>query len=161
MRGKVSVFETLLRKVVLLLLNINRDICHHAHNAVNSQTHLENISSGSSDIRKDIQRSPDLWQYLAGIWEILNISYQTTADRVEHRWLSTYDTAVIDAPLFPALTIMYYVWTPATHHEIYKYIIDSLLKVSLKTCFFIINIDLSYLGCTVVEYVVLCVYYYI
>ena len=60
MRGKVSVLETLLRKEVLLLLNINRDICHHTHNAVNSQTHLENISSSSSDIRKDSQRSPDL-----------------------------------------------------------------------------------------------------
>ena len=98
-------------------------------------------------------------QYLEKICEIFNIPNQTPADRVEHRWLSTYDAAVIDAPLLPALAIMYYASTPANYSKIYKYIIDSLLKVSLKTCFFIINISLCYLGCAVVEYVVLCIYY--
>ena len=145
------------------LLNIDVYICHHAHNAVKKfifpfGKYIERLLS---DIRADMQWSPDLQQYLEEILEILNISYQKPAYRVEHCWLSTYDAAVIDAPLFPALTIMYYAWTPANYRGMYKDIIDSLLKVSLKTCFFIINIDLCYLGCTVVEYVVLCVHNYI
>ena len=161
MRGKVSGFKTLLRKEVPHLLNIDGDISHHIHNTAKKFMFPfgKYIRQLFSDIRADMQWSPDLQQYLAEICEILTIPYQTPADRIEHCWLSIYDAAVIDAPLFPALTIMYYAWTPASYHEIYKDIIDSLLRVSLKTCFFIINIDLCYLSCRVVEYVALCVYY--
>ena len=60
------------------------------------------------DICANMQQSPDLQQSLAEICKILNIPYQKTADRVEHCWLSIYDAAVINAPLIPALTIMYY-----------------------------------------------------
>ena len=44
-----------------------------------------------------MQWSPYLRQHLEKICEIFNIPNQTPADRVEHRWLSTYDAAVIDA----------------------------------------------------------------
>ena len=127
MRGKVRGFETLLRKEVPHLLNIHGDICHQAHNAVKKFPFPfgKYIEQFFSDIRADTQWSPDLRQYLTKICEILNIPYQTPADRVEHRWLSTYDAAVIDAPLFPVLTIVYYAWTPANYREIYKDIIDT------------------------------------
>ena len=105
MRGKVSGFKTLLRKEVPHLLNIDGDIYHHAHNAVKKFTFPfgKYVEQLFSDIRADKQWILDLRQYLAEIWEILNMPYQTPADRVEHRWLLTYD-----APVFQALTIMYY-----------------------------------------------------
>ena len=110
MRGKVSGFETLLKKEVPHLLNIDGDIYHHAHNAVKKFTFPfgKYVEQLFSDIRAETQWIPDLRQYLAEIWEILNIPYQTPAHRVEHRCLSTYDAPVIDVPLFQALAIMYY-----------------------------------------------------
>ena len=53
--------------------------------------------------------SPDLRSYLA---EICEFSYRIPADRVEHRWLSCYNALVVDKPLLPALTVLYYSWVP-------------------------------------------------
>ena len=132
MRGKISGFETLLRKEVPHLLNIDGDTCHHAHNSVKKfiapfGRYIEQLLT---DIRTDMQWSTDLRQYLAEICEFLNIPYQMPADRVEHRWLSVYDAAIVDLPLFPALTVLYYAWMPSEYRATYKDVIDNLLKVS-------------------------------
>ena len=87
MRGKVSGFETLLRKEIPHLLNIDGDTCHHAHNSVKKflspfQRYIEQLLT---DIRTDMQWSPDLRQYLAEICEILGIKYRMPAARVDHR----------------------------------------------------------------------------
>ena len=132
MRGKVSGFETLLRKEIPHLLNIDGDTCHHAYNSVKKflspfQRYIEQLLT---DIRTDMQWSPDLRQYLAEICEILGIKYRMPAARVDHRWLSTYDAAVVDLPLLPALTVLYFVWIPPENRTIYSDVIDDLLLVS-------------------------------
>lgn len=57
MKGKVSGFKTLIRKEVLHLLNIDGDICHHAHNTVTEFTFLfgKYIKQLFFDIRADMQ----------------------------------------------------------------------------------------------------------
>lgn len=133
MRGKVAGFETLLRKEVPHLLNIDGDTCHHAHNSVKKfiSPFKKYIEQLLTDIRTDMLWSTDIRQYLAEICEFLNISYRMPADRVDHRWLSVYDASVVDLPLFPALTVLYYAWMPSEYRATYKDVIDTLLQVSV------------------------------
>ena len=131
MRGKKSGFETLLRNEAPHLLDIDGDICHHTHNSVKAFLNPFNsyIEKLLTDLRTDMKWSPDLRSYLAEICEFLNISYRMPADRVEHRWLSCYDALVVDEPLLPALTVLYYSWVPQTDRDVYKDDFKQLIQV--------------------------------
>ena len=132
MRGKISGFETLLRQAIPHLLDIDGDICHHTHNSVKKflSPFEKYIESLVTDVRTDAQWSTDLRDYLSEICQFLNIRYQMPADRVDHRWLSSYDAAVVDNPLLPALTVMYYSWIPKENRSLYKELVHNLLKVT-------------------------------
>lgn len=121
----------------------------------NSHSHLGNILSSSSlifvQICSGVQICCNILQKFAKSW-IYPIKHQQIDLSI-----ASYQHIIqlpLNAPLFPGLTIMYYAWTPANYHEIYKDIVESLLNVSLKTCFFMINIHFCYLDCKVVEHVV-------
>ena len=104
MRGKIPRFETLLRKEILHLFNINEDAFHHAENTVKQflklfQQYIEQLPH----IKTNLKWSSSLRQQSAEICEILNISCQAAADRVDHPWLLTNDdTATINLTLLLA-----------------------------------------------------------
>ena len=52
--------------------------------------------------------STDLRENLKEICSLLSIPYSMPAARVDHKWLSSYDVAVTDEPILPALRLLYY-----------------------------------------------------
>ena len=48
---------------------------------------------------------------------------------VDHRWLSSYDVAVTDEPMLPALTLLYYAWLSKEDKIVYKDIVQELKEV--------------------------------
>ena len=59
--------------------------------------------------------STDLREYLKEICSLSPITYSMLAAKVNHRWLSSYDAAVTDEPLLPALTLLYYALVSKEH----------------------------------------------
>ena len=52
--------------------------------------------------------STDLRENLKEICSLLYIPYSMPAARVNHKWLSSFDAAVTDEPMLPALRLLYY-----------------------------------------------------
>ena len=131
MRGKVAGFETLLRKEMPHLLNIDGDTCHHTHNTVKKflspfKKYIEHLCD---DLHTDFQWSADQRQYLAEIREFIGINYRMPAARVDHRWLSSYNAVEIDISLPSAFTVFYFTWLSKEDVCIYKDVIDKILEV--------------------------------
>ena len=110
MRGKITGFELLVRKEAPHLLNTNGDTCHRIHNTSKNflSTFNKHIEQLLTDLRTDMEWSTDLREYLKEICSLSPIPYSMLAAKVNHRWLSSYDAAVTDEPLLPALTLLYY-----------------------------------------------------
>ena len=105
MRGKIAGFESLLRKEAHLLLYIDGDTCHHVYNASKKKLppfnkHIEQLLT---DLRTDMEWGTDFREYLKEICSILSIPDSIPAARVDQRWLSSYDAAVTDEPMLPAV----------------------------------------------------------
>ena len=110
MRGKIAGFESLLRKEAPHLLDIDSNACHHVHDALKKMLspfnkHIEQLLT---DLRKDMEWSTDLREYLKEICSLLSIPYSMPAARVDRRWLPSYDAAVTDESTLAALTLLYY-----------------------------------------------------
>ena len=52
--------------------------------------------------------STDLRENLKEICSLLYIPLSMPAARVNHKWLSSFHTAVTDEPMLPALRLLYY-----------------------------------------------------
>ena len=57
--------------------------------------------------------------------------YNSKTFMVKHRWLSTYDATVVDLPLLPALSVMYFAWMPTENRSTYIDVVNGLLLVSI------------------------------
>ena len=88
--------------------------------------HIEQLLT---DLRTDMEWSTDLREYLKEICSLLSIPYSMPAARVDHRWLSSYDAAVTDEPMLPALTLLYYAWLCKEDKIVYKDIVQELKEV--------------------------------
>ena len=73
--------------------------------------------------------STDLREYLKEICYLLSIPYSMSAARVDYSWLSSYDAAVTDEPMLPALTLLYYAWLSRKDEIVYKDIVQELKEV--------------------------------
>jgi len=51
------------------------------------------------------------------------------SDRIDHRWLSAFDSIDVNFDLLPALTVFYYAWLEKEDKIIYKEVHDQLTKV--------------------------------
>ena len=51
------------------------------------------------------------------------------AARVDHKWLSSYDVAVTDEPILPALRLLYYAWIFKEDKIVYNDIVQELKEV--------------------------------
>ena len=60
------------------------------------------------DLRRDMEWSTDLRENLKEICSLLYIPLSMPAARVNHKWLSSFHTAVTDEPMLPALRLLYY-----------------------------------------------------
>ena len=131
MRLKIARFELLLRKEAPDLLDINDDTCYYVQNVSKKplssfNKHIEQLFP---DLRTNIEWSNDLREYLKEICSLLSIPYSMSAVRVNHRWLSSYDAAVTDEPMLPALTLLYYTWLSKEDRIVYKDIVQELKEV--------------------------------
>ena len=129
MRGKIAGFETLLRATAPHLLDIDGDVCHHAHNATKKflKPFENRVEKLCSDIHTEMKYSTDLRAYLIEICEMLSIIYHMPPSYVPHRWLSILNAADINFELLPALTVMYHSWVAKDMKEVYKEDVDALL----------------------------------
>ena len=73
--------------------------------------------------------STDLREYLKEICSLLSIPYSMPAARVDHRWLFSYDAAVTDKLILPALTLLYYAWLSKEDKIAYKDVVQELKEV--------------------------------
>ena len=60
---------------------------------------------------------------------LLSIPYSMPAARVDHKWLSSYDAAVTDKPILPALRLLYYAWLSKEEKIVYNDIVQELKEV--------------------------------
>ena len=60
---------------------------------------------------------------------LLSIPYSMPAPRVDHKWLSSYDVAVTDEPILPALRLLYYAWLSKEEKIVYNDIVQELKEV--------------------------------
>ena len=131
MRGKITGFESLLRKEAPHLLDINGNTCHQLHNTSKKFLSLFNKHTEEllTDLRTDMEWSTDLREYLKEICSLLSIPYSMPAATVDHRWLSSYDATVTDEPMLPALMLLYYTWLYKEDKIVYKDIVQYLKEV--------------------------------
>nr|XP_047145782.1 uncharacterized protein LOC124818745 isoform X1 [Hydra vulgaris] len=130
MRGKISGFETRLRKAVPHLLDIDGDICHHVHNVVKKFTSFfgKVVENLLDDIYIDFKYSPDLRTFLKKIYQITGVTYNTPKQRVCHRWLSVLDCTLPMLEMMPAFTLIYSSWLSKQDISLYKDESDKILK---------------------------------
>ena len=112
------------------LLDIDGDICHHAHNTVKKflspfDKYIEHLTD---DIYTDMKYSLDLREYLSEICAYIDVRYCMPVDRVDHRWLSSFDAAGTTLFLFKALVLFYFAWVPQDMKLVYQQDIDELLS---------------------------------
>ena len=88
--------------------------------------HIEQLLT---DLRTDIEWSTDLRVYLKEICSLLTILYSMSAARVDQGWLSSFDAAVTDEQMLPALTFLYYAWLSKEDKIVYKDIVQELKEV--------------------------------
>ena len=117
MHGKVSEFETLMRRAILHLLDIDGDVFHHSHNSVGK---FLNPFGGLTDIR----------DYLKLICEILAVNFRKPPNYVQHRWLSILDDVDVNVELLPPLTDLYYAWVDNEDKALYKSDVEKLLETA-------------------------------
>lgn len=130
MRGKIGGFETLLRKDIPHLLDIDGDTCHHIHNYVRVfckqfGQHAENLMA---DLFREFTYSPDLLSYLKDLCTMMHATYHKPPERIAHRWLSSYDTANVDLEMMDAFTLLYFTWIPANMKQTYKLFVNDITK---------------------------------
>lgn len=132
MRGKKAGFETLLREKIEHLLDIDGDICHHAHNvtALFLKPFGKVVEKLCTDLHTDMLYSTDMRGYLVDLCEILSLPYHMPPGYVEHRWLSILTAADVDAEMMDAFTLMYYGWVEKEDKEVYKDEVDVLMNNS-------------------------------
>ena len=132
MRGKKAGFETLLRDKIKHLLDIDGDICHHAHNvtALFLKPFGKVVEKLCTDIHTDMLYSTDMRGYLVDLCDILSLPYHMPPGYVEHRWLSILTAADINAEMMDAFTLMYYGWVDKEFKDVYKDEVDVLMKDS-------------------------------
>ena len=132
MRGKKAGFETLLREQISHLLDIDGDICHHAHNTtgVFLKPFGKVVEKLCSDVHTDMMYSTDMRAFLVDLCEILSIPYHMPPAYVEHRWLSVLTAADINAEVIDALTLIYYAWVGKDLTSVYKEDVDKLISSS-------------------------------
>ena len=132
MRGKKGGFETLLRNKIPHLLDIDGDVCHHAHNAAGKfvQPFGKVVEKLCTDIHTECKFSTDIRGYLTELCEILEIPYHMPPNYTEHRWLSNLTAADIDQELLPALTLMYFSWIDKDLKEAYQTESETLVESS-------------------------------
>ena len=130
MRGKISGFETLLRKSAPHLLDIDGDMCHHVHNATKQflKPFDKRLEKLCTDLHTEMKWSTDLRGYLMEICEILSINYRMPPNYVPHRWLSILDAVDVNAVLLPALTVIYYSWVSKDLKDVYKEDVNAVLE---------------------------------
>ena len=73
--------------------------------------------------------STDLRENLKEICSLLSIPYSMPAARVDHKWLSSFDAAVTDEPMLPALRLLYYAWLSKEDKIVYNDIVQELKEV--------------------------------
>ena len=110
------------------LLDIDGDICHHAHNTVKKflspfNKYIEHLTD---DIHTDMKYSPDLRDY--EICAYIDVHYRMPVDRVDHHWLSLFDAAHTTLFLYKALVLFYFAWVPEDMKSVYQQDIDELLS---------------------------------
>jgi hypothetical protein len=129
MRGKVSGFETRLREAAPHLLDIDGDICHHIHNAVQKFCgNFNRIAEGLlDDLHTDSKWSPDIREALREVCTILGIDFTTPAQRVAHRWLSVYDVLEKDLKMMKAFRVFYFAWIPPNLRQAYVPVVAKVL----------------------------------
>ena len=132
MRGKKGGFETLLRNRISHLLDVDGDVCHHAHNAAGKflKPFGRVIEKLCTDLHTECKFSTDIRGYLVELCEILEIPYHMPPSYTEHRWLSVLTSADISLELFPALVLLYYSWVDKEFKEVYKDDVDELITDS-------------------------------
>ncbi|XP_060789431.1 uncharacterized protein LOC132894118 isoform X2 [Neoarius graeffei] len=129
-RGKVSGLETLLRKDIPHLLDIDGDTCRHIQNSVRIfckqfGQHAEHLID---DLHADFKYSTDLLSYLKDLCVIVGNPFHKPPQRIAHLWLSAYDTAKTDLEMMDAFTTMYFAWLPAEMKSTYKVYVNSIIS---------------------------------
>ncbi len=130
MRGKTAGFETLLRKDVPHLMDIDGDTCHHVHNSVKVFCkHFGSVVEKlDNDIHSDCLYGTDLRSALQDVCGILGVPYNMPKRYIPHRWLSVYDATVPILQMIDALTVIYYAWIPANLKSVYNDIVTEIYE---------------------------------
>ena len=111
------------------LLDIDRDICHHIHNASKKfcssfGEHVENLFD---DVFNDHRWSPDLHEFFNEICEIIGQAPTAPERFVRHRWLSCYDLSISMLRVFDAYWLFYYAFLSSAEKTSYRDILDEII----------------------------------
>lgn len=130
MRGAKSGLETLIRRKVPHLLDVDGDTCHHAHNAAKQfcEPFGGHVEAFMRDVHTDFKWSHELREKLFDICAILGIKAIAPERYVPHRWLSVLDVATDTVHLFDAYTVFYYSFLSQKDQELHGDILDKIYK---------------------------------
>ena len=122
----------MLRNNIPHLLDVDGDVCHHAHNSAGKfvQPFGKVVEKLCTDIHTECKYSTDIRGYLIELCEILEIPYHMPPNYTEHRWLSILTAADTDQELLSALTLLYFSWIDADLKETYKTDSEQLVESS-------------------------------
>ena len=132
MRGKKAGYETLLRKEIPHLLDVDGDVCHHAHNAAGKFVlpFGKVIEKLCTDLHTEAKFSTDIRGYLVELCEMLVIPFHMPPNYTEHRWLSVLTSADVNQELLPVLIALYYAWVDPELKEIHAKDVEELISSS-------------------------------
>ena len=130
MRGKISGFETLLRKSAPHLLDVDGDVCHHVHNITKKFCSYfgHKLESLADDLHTDCKYSSDIKSYFEEICLLLGVRYRVPPQRVAHRWLSMFDVTLTNKELLEPLIVLYFAWIDSNIKEAYKCMYSDITK---------------------------------
>ena len=138
MRGVKNGVETLLRKEIPHLNDVDGDTCHHIHNACKKFTApfdkwLENLFS---DLYNDAKWASDMRSFLSEICEFMSIPFSSPEMYTPQRWISVYECVVAMITKLPAVMVLYYGGMSQSDRDIYadvfKPIVEKLNEKQLE-----------------------------